>query len=71
MNFVTVFHELGICERTVVNSHNYSREVCDSFFFKNNIIGGPGDIADIDKSKFDKVNFIKVGVFMECGRLMG
>ena len=32
MNFVTVFHELGICERTVVNCYNYSREVCDSFF---------------------------------------
>ena len=67
MDFVTVFHELGICERTVVNWHNYSREVCDSFF----LIGGPGGIADIDKSKFDKVNFIKVGVLMECGRLMG
>ena len=39
--------------------------------YKNNIIGGPGGIADIDKSKFDKENFIKVGVLMECGRLMG
>lgn len=56
-----VCHELGVCERTIVDWYNYAREVCDNILQtnENNVIGGPGIVVEIDESKFGKRKYHK------------
>ena len=57
-----VIHELGICERTIVDWYNYAREVETVYPtkpLKNNTIGGPGVIVEIDESKFGRKKILR------------
>ncbi|XP_019862099.1 PREDICTED: uncharacterized protein LOC109590640 [Amphimedon queenslandica] len=48
-------HETGHSEHTIVDWFNFLRDICADYFLSNpTVIGGPGSVIEIDKSKFGK-----------------